>query len=371
MVIAGEISGDAHAARLIRQIKEQRPDVEFFGIGGTEMQNEGVEIRYHTDQMAVLGLTEVLLRYFFFKRVFREMLSLAEQRKPDAILLVDYPGFNLRFAAKAHALGHKIIYYICPQVWAWNTGRIPEMAKSIDRLLAIFPFEQKVFAGSGLKVDFVGHPLTNKIPDSVNSREAENLNNSPLNIAALPGSRIHEVKRILPSIWRAAGIIQKAYPEAVFTIAAPSPEIEKVILKTLKKIKNGPDHWNITVGRTRDVLSQSRAAFVTSGTAVLETALMRCPMIIVYKVNWLTYIAGRMLVKIKHLGIVNVIAGRTVCPEFIQHEAVPDAMAKAMEALIYDSPARRKMLADYEEIADTLEANDVKPPAEIVLEEIA
>jgi lipid-A-disaccharide synthase len=165
LVIAGEISGDMHAAGVIRELKKLDPTIRYYGIGGPRLRAEGVETFQDVREMGVMGIVEVLKRLFFFRRVFREMEALARTRKPDAVLLVDYPGFNLRFAASAHAMGIKVIYYICPQVWAWNRSRIPKMAAVVDRLMAIFPFEPKVFEGTGLEVDFVGHPLVTEIQE--------------------------------------------------------------------------------------------------------------------------------------------------------------------------------------------------------------
>ncbi|NLB55821.1 MAG: lipid-A-disaccharide synthase, partial [Lentisphaerae bacterium] len=228
MVVAGEISGDTHAARLINQIHQRDPDIKVFGIGGDMMANEGVELFYHTREMAVLGFTEVIARYSFFKRGLNEMVAVAKKRQPAGILLVDYPGFNLRLAKILKKAGFKVVFYISPQVWAWNTGRIPKMAKSLDRLLAIFPFEPELFRESGLKADFVGHPLVERI-DNFLENHTNTTNTDSKQIALLPGSRIHEIKRILPVIWKAAGIIEKTMPDVNFVIAAASKEIKGMI----------------------------------------------------------------------------------------------------------------------------------------------
>ncbi|MDP2991463.1 MAG: lipid-A-disaccharide synthase, partial [Kiritimatiellota bacterium] len=281
MIIAGEISGDMHAAALVRAIRRRRPDIECFGIGGANLRAAGMEIHYDVHDMAVLGLTEVLLRFRFFNRVFNAMLELARKRRPDAILLVDYPGFNLRFAAWAHGLGFKVLYYICPQVWAWNRGRIPRMARVVDRLLAIFPFEVDVFKDSGLRVDFVGHPLVAQAASAHAELPASLPWQGEPRIALLPGSRYHEVKRILPVMWATAARVQRQFPGAGFIIAAPSEEVADWVRAVMGSLGKGPERIAVVAGQTRQVLRQARAALVASGTATIETALMRCPMLVV------------------------------------------------------------------------------------------
>ena len=371
MIIAGEISGDMHAAALVRAIRRRRPDIEFFGIGGENLRAVGMEIHYDVRDMAVLGLTEVLFRFRFFNRVFNEMLALVRERRPDAILLVDYPGFNLRFAARAHALGFKVLYYICPQVWAWNRGRIPRMARVVDRLLAIFPFEVDVFKDSGLRVDFVGHPLVAQAA----AARAEPLAPLPwqgeLRIALLPGSRYHEVKRILPVMWAAALRVQRQFPGAGFIIAAPSEEVAGWVRAVMGSLGKGPEHVSVVAGQTRQVLRQARAALVASGTATIETALMRCPLLVVYRVAWATYCFGRLLIRVPYLGMVNIVAGKCLCPEFIQHAARPEAMAAALAPLLRDGPERETMLAGLDRVSQALgDPQAAEHAADIILREL-
>ncbi|MFH1969030.1 MAG: lipid-A-disaccharide synthase [Verrucomicrobiota bacterium] len=371
MIIAGEISGDMHAAALVRAMRRRRPDIECFGIGGEDLRAAGMEIHYDIRDMAVLGLTEVLFRFRFFKGVFNEMLALARKRRPDAILLVDYPGFNLRFAARAHALGFKVLYYICPQVWAWNRGRISRMARVVDRLLAIFPFEVDVFKDSGLRVDFVGHPLVAQAA----SARAEPL--APLSwqgeprIALLPGSRYHEVQRILPVMWAAAARVQRQFPGAGFIIAAPSEEVAGWVRAVMGSLGDGPGHVSVVAGQTRQVLRQARAALVASGTATIETALMRCPMLVVYRVAWATYCFGRLLIRVPYLGMVNIVAGKRLCPEFIQYKACPEAMAAALAPLLRDGPERETMLAGLDRVSQALgDPQAAEHAADIILQEL-
>ncbi|HNX53314.1 MAG TPA: hypothetical protein PLD51_05495, partial [Pontiellaceae bacterium] len=204
LVIAGEDSGDMHAADVVRALKEKRSDLTVWGIGGDKLRAEGMELLHDTREMDVLGIVEVLKRYPFFKRTFNEVLVEADKRRPDAALLVDYPGFNLRLARELKKRGIKVLYYVCPQVWAWNRGRIPKMAETIDRLMVIFPFEVDVFKGVDLKVDFVGHPMVDELRE-FREKAAEPLPwNGKKKIALLPGSRKQEIIYILPRLLEAA-----------------------------------------------------------------------------------------------------------------------------------------------------------------------
>ncbi len=370
LIIAGEVSGDMHAANLVRATRKLRPDIEWFGIGGPLMREVGVETLHDVGEMAVIGLAEVIRRYAFFKRVFDEILAVAEERKPDAVLLVDYPGFNLRLAAKLHARGIKTVYYVCPQVWAWHRERIPKMAKIIDHLITIFPFEAQHFAGTGLKVSFAGHPLV----DAANT--ARSLPTIALpwkgskRIALLPGSRSQEIHRLLPVMWKAAAKLQKREPDSTFIIATPSETEIPVVQATIRGLE-GPVNCEIVPAQTREVLRQADAAIVASGTATIETALMRCPMVVIYKVNPVTYFLGKLLIKIDNIGMVNIVAEREICPELIQSAANPMAIANAISPLIDDTPQRQNMLKALDEACETLgHGGAAEHAAGIVLDEL-
>jgi len=356
LVIAGEVSGDMHAAKVIHALKEKRPGLSVWGIGGDRLQEQGVELLHHTRDMSVLGLVEVLKRYGFFRKVFAETLRQVDLRKPKAALLIDYPGFNLRLAAELKKRGVKVIYYVCPQVWAWHRSRIPKMAKIIDRLLVIFPFEVEVFSGTDLKVEFVGHPLVEEA-NAVFGGPEENLPwPAPLRVALLPGSRKQELERILPAMLGAAAKLEKESSDAGFLLPAASPEIAKLAHDILGRTNIKPNRLQIVEGVTRQVLRQAKAAWVASGTATLETALMECPMVVVYKTARLTYEAGKRLVKVPHLGMVNLLAGRELCPELIQHDVTPDKLLAAIRPLIDDTLERAAMVRGLREVKTSLGA---------------
>lgn len=344
LVVAGELSGDMHAARVIEAFRAARPGVDVWGLGGDGLAAQGVSLRQHVRDLAVLGLVEVLKRYGFFRRVFRALLDEVDRRRPAAALLIDYPGFNLRLAAQLKRRGVRVIYYVCPQVWAWHRSRIPKMAKIIDRLCVIFPFEVEIFRGTGLDVQFVGHPLVEQAA-AVLARPPEALPwPGSLNVALLPGSRRQELERLLPDLLAAAARLERARPEAGFLLPAATPEMEQLARRILADAKERPEKLAIVAGRTREILRQARAAWVASGTATLETALMECPMVVVYRTAAMTYHIGKRLVRVPYLGMVNLLAGRELCPELIQHAVAPDALVAAIAPLLDDTPARSAMV---------------------------
>lgn len=355
LIIAGEQSGDMHGAKVVRAVLARNPDVKFFGVGGEKMREAGVEILQDAKDMAVLGLVEVLKRYGFFREVFYRILRAAKSRRPDAVLLIDYPGFNLRFAEQAHKLGLKVVYYVCPQVWAWHRSRIGKIAKIVDRLLVIFPFEVDVFKGTGLRVDFVGHPLieaTRKVREAAD--EPLPWTGSP-RVALLPGSRRQELERILPSLLGAASLVAEKTPTASFILAAASDEMEELAKRILTaESRLSMPKIEIVKGSTRQILKQADAAWVASGTATLETALMDCPMVVVYRTARMTYEVGKRLIKVPFIGMVNLLAGRELCPELLQDAATPERLAAAITPLLTDTPARRAMKQGLVEVRDGL-----------------
>lgn len=354
LVVAGEVSGDMHAALLLRALRERIPALRCYGIGGDAMLEAGAELQYHVRDMAVMGFAEVLRRLPFFRRALRHMVRMAAERRPDAVILVDYPGFNLRFARAAHDLGLKVIYYISPQVWAWNRRRIPAMAATVDRLLAIFPFEPKVFEGTGLPVDFVGHPLVDEIREFMRRPETPLPWDGPCRIALLPGSRAQEIDRVLPTLAETARMLETRRKDVSFIIPAPSREAGNMIRARLAALRDRPVRIAVADGAARETLRQARAAFVKSGTATLEAALIGCPTVVVYKTSPLTYILARRLIRVPHIGIANLIAGRPLCPELVQNEATPSRLADAIEPLLDDGPARSGMLGGFNEVRAAL-----------------
>lgn len=369
-MVAGEVSGDLHAAKVVQSAKAQSPQTVFWGIGGDELRSEGVELLQHTDRMSVMGIAEVLKHYRFLKGVFDQVLKEVEQRRPDAALLVDYPGFNLRLAAELKKRGIKVYYYICPKVWAWNKKRIPKMARIIDRLMVVFPFEVEVFKDTDLQVDFVGNPLVGQIDEFLASAPLALPWGSDRRVALLPGSRKQEIQRILPSILEAAHQLEQRFPDLSFMIASPNERIERLVQEEIERASVTPSRLAVVRGQARELMRQADAAIVTSGTATLETALIGTPQIIVYKTSAATYWFARTVLTIRHIGLVNIVANRAVCPELIQQTATPAAMAEALALLLDDTQERRNMLAGYGEVRRLLGLEDAsKNAAQILLQE--
>jgi lipid-A-disaccharide synthase len=372
LVIAGELSGDMHAAGVVRELKARAPDLQVWGIGGDDLRAAGMDIVVEARDMAVLGLWEVLKRYGFLRGVFHRLVRLARERKPDAVLLIDYPGFNLRFAAEMKKLGIKVIYYVCPQVWAWHRSRIPKMARILDRLLVIFPFEVDVFAGTGLRVDYVGHPL---VDEARRERAAETGPDlpwrGPRRLAILPGSRRQEIERILPAMIQAAGILQRRDPELSVVVAAASTEMATQIRGRLLGVTGRPLALEVVVGSTRRILREATAALVKSGTSTIEAALMGCPMVVVYRTAGLTYWLGKRLVKVPYLGMANLIAGREAFRELLQDAATPEALAVAVGPLLRETPERAASLEAVAEVTRKLgEGGAAQHAASIVMDEL-
>lgn len=371
VIIAGEISGDLHAARLLTAIRKHCPDVECSGIGGEALRQAGMDLTVNCQEMAVMGIIEVLRRYMPLRRVFYDLLGRIKSDPPDAVIFVDYPGFNLRMAKQLVSVNTRKIYYICPQVWAWNTSRVQLMARVLDRLIAIFPFEPDVFKDTGLPVDYVGHPLVAETQVVLEAPpEALSWGDTP-GIAILPGSRSQEISRILPVMARAAGIVDQESPGTKFILAAASGSAAHEARRILSEEVSGSPEIDIVTGRTRVILKQARAAWVASGTATLEAALMECPMVIAYRMAPLTYMMGRMLVRVDHIGMVNIIAGRRLCPEFVQNEASANALATAIKPLLDETETRTATISGLKEVRAALgEPGAEERAAEIVCREV-
>jgi len=325
----------------------------------------------HCQEMAVMGIVEVLRRYLPLRRAFYRLLDHIKSDPPDAVIFVDYPGFNLRLARKLTTVATKKIYYICPQVWAWNTSRIPLMASLLDRLIVIFPFEPDVFTDTRLPVDYVGHPLVAE-SQAVLDAPLETLSwgDTP-GIAILPGSRSQEISRMLPVMARAAAIVARQSPGTRFILAAANGSAAHQARTFLSEKARDVPAIDVVTGRTRQILKQARAAWVTSGTATLEAALMECPMVIGYRMAPLTYLMGRILVRVDHIGMVNIIAGRRLCPELVQSQMTAEALAGAIKPLIAETEMRSATISGLKQVrADLGEPGAEERAAEIICREL-
>ena len=367
--VAGEASADNHGAGLMRSLREWSVDLNFIGRGGPQMQAiSGEQFKNWIDDAAVLGLWEVIKKYGYFRRQFRETLDEIEKNKPDAVLLIDYPGFNLRLARalRNRSPNRKIIYYISPQVWAWNRGRIKKMARFLDLMLCIFPFEADLYNKSGLRTVFVGHPMV----DRLRGRKIDIKRDSNL-IGLFPGSRMREVIKNFPIILDAARELLRARPALRFEIAAASDALAAEISDRLIDAHLKEGLFRVVTSETAVTMQRASAGIVASGSATLEAAYFRLPFVLVYKVAWPTYLAARLVVNVEYLGMPNLLAEKEVVPEFIQHRAKPDLIAKAVLQLMYGSAARDRMIREFDRIVAKLgEGGASEKAARAILEEL-
>lgn len=362
-LIAGEASGDARGAELMRALREREKDIEFFGAGGPQMRAISGAMHDWAGE-AVVGLWDVLKKYGYFKKQFDRMLAEIAEVQPDAVIFIDYPGFNLRLAK---ALQHKAsearrIYYVSPQVWAWHRGRIAKMATFLDMMLCIFPFEQPLYEKSGLRTIFVGHPML----DSLATKRIADARDPNL-IALLPGSRAKEVRRIFPTMLDAARAMQRARPDLRFAASAASPQLAAEM-----RALAGEGLCEVAEGNAHALMQRAAAGMVCSGTATLEAAYFGLPMVILYKVAWLTWAVGKRLVKVDFLGMPNLLAGREVAREFLQEAAQPEPIAREMLRLVGDAAARETMQREVAGVIAALgQPGAAARAAEAILAEVA
>jgi lipid-A-disaccharide synthase len=367
--VAGEASGDEHGAALMRSLRDLSPDLKFVGRGGARMELvAGENFTNWSDAAAIVGLWEVIKHYGYFRKQFRATLAEIAQQRPDAVVLIDYPGFNLRLARtlRRRFPALKIIYYISPQVWAWNRGRIPRMAEWLDLMLCIFPFEAELYNESGLRTLFVGHPMIENLrADKIDSQREEDL------VGLFPGSRRREVRKILPIMLEAARELLRNRESLHFEISAASKPLAVEIEHMLEAAHLPEKHFLIVTGDAPSLMQRAFAGIVASGTATLEAAAFRMPFVLVYKVAWSTYFAARLVVKVKYLGMPNVLAEKEIVPEFIQGRAKPAAIAQATLQLMNDQEARRVMISQFVSIVAKLgEGGASKRAADAIVKEL-
>jgi lipid-A-disaccharide synthase len=367
--VAGETSADNHGAALMSSLRRRDVDLNFIGRGGPRMRAiAGERFKDWLGDAAVLGLWEVIRKYGYFRKQFRQTLKEIQESKPDAVVLIDYPGFNLRLA---HALRRqseqqKIIYYISPQVWAWNRGRIKKMARFLDLMLCIFPFEADLYNKSGLHAIFVGHPMIERLHS-----QRIDIKRDPNLIGLFPGSRLPEVRKIFPVMLESVRELRTRNRNMHFEVAAASQELAVGLTEILNQHMRDRQIIQIKVGETAAIMQRTFVGIVASGSATLEAAYFRLPFVLIYKVAWLTYLAARLVVNVKHLGMPNVLAEREVVPEFIQHRANPDAIAKAVWQLMENADAREQMISEFDTIIGKLGKGEASEKAAgAIIEEI-
>jgi lipid-A-disaccharide synthase len=344
LIVAGEASGDLHGAGVVRELKALDPSVEIFGIGGDRMRAAGMELIFHVKELSFMGFLEVVKHLPVIKAVEKTLAAVVDAKRPDVLLLIDYPGFNLRFARRTRRPGMKVIYYISPQVWAWNRGRVLKMRPFIDRMLVVFPFEKDIYTKAGIDAEFVGHPLLEVLTEPQDRKgfcRRYDLDASKPILGLFPGSRKQELERIFPSMLGAARLL--AAKLGVQPVVGVSSVLDYEYVKGF--IREGSP-VRLLQNATYDIMGNADLAIVTSGTATLETGCFGTPMVVVYRTSWPTYLIGRMLIRVKSIGLVNIVAGRRIAPELIQGAATPHRIAAEAEKLLCDPAAMKAMAAE-------------------------
>jgi len=353
-IIAGEVSGDTHGAGLIKELRALDPSLTLSGLGGPKMREAaGSGIEDWVETAGVVGLWEVLKMYGYFKQRFDATVQTIMSTQPTGVVLVDYPGFNLRVAKELRKRGYtgKILYYISPQVWAWKKGRVKVMAKVLDLMICIFPFEKEFYEKSGLPTEFSGHPMVDRVAQLKRNWERERGL-----IGWFPGSRLNEVKRLFPIMLQAGLAIRMALPQARFAVSAANETLAGH-MRQMAEAAGMPEakQW-IETGTVYDLMQRAQVGAVASGTATLEAACFGLPYALVYQVTPLTYIAAKTVVRIKNIGIVNVLAQRDVVKELVQGGLTPDTLAAEMVDLITHDHRRAELQAELAEVVASLGA---------------
>ncbi len=370
MLIAGEASGDLHGGKLVAALRGLEPELELFGVGGDRMAAAGMELYYHVNDLAYIGFIEVARHYLYFRRVFNRLIEVVKSRRPEVVVLIDYPGFNLRFAKAVKKLGISTFYYIAPQVWAWGQGRAAKMAGFVDQMAVLFAFEVDFFSRYQIKTTFVGHPLLEGMEVGLSRdefMEKYDLNPGHPLLALIPGSRNQEVRHLLPPMLQTAERLRRNHPELQVVISQAA-SVEPQQFESL--VAAAP--WARAVRADYyPLMHYATAGMVASGTATLEAACADLPFALLYRVSPLSFAIGKQLVKIPNIGLVNIVAGEAVVPEFLQDDLVPDQMAPVVERLLFDEPARSAMQVKLAGVRNRLgEAGASQKTARLVLEQI-
>lgn len=369
LIVTGEASGDLHGANLATAIQALRPDARLFGVGGARMKAAGVELVHGIERLDVIGLLG-FAQVRAVARTYRALSRLLRREPFDVVVLIDNPGLNLRLSRVAARAGHRVVYYIAPQVWAWHPGRIRQIARTVRRMLVILPFEEGLFRSAGIPCDFVGHPLLDAMApsyDRVELRKRFGLETDAPVIGLLPGSREKEVRSLLPVMLKAAQHLRHSYP-GIGIVVAQASSIPNGCITTLAE--GSGLEVRVIRDQPNEVMAVSDLLLVASGTATLQAAVIGTPMVIVYRLPWLTYWIARCLVTVDCIGLVNIVAGRRIVPELIQHEAIPERLYEEAARLLRDRAACDEMRAALRAVRQSLgEAGASRRAAELVLAE--
>jgi len=342
MIVAGEASGDLHGSNLVKELIRKQPGISLFGIGGNRMQEEGVDLLYHVNDLSFMGFSEVIRNLSFIRSVERTIIDMIEKKKPRAIVLIDFPGMNLRIARYAKQRGVKVVYYIVPQVWAWGKYRLKKMRKYVDHALVILPFEQEYFQKEGIDAEFIGHPLLDLLEvtaDRESFCRSSGLDPSRKILAMFPGSRKREIINHLRVITIAAMRLRDEFD--VQPAIGVSPNLPTEFVRSF--IPDGSEHIPLLQGATYNLMHHADFAYVKSGTSTLEAACFKTPMVVLYKTSAFNYFVGRMIVNLNHFSLVNILAGEEVVKELSQRDVTAKTLYEYGKALLGDDRKREEM----------------------------
>ncbi len=344
VIIAGEASADLHASNLVEAMKRLNPAIVFSGIGGERMEQAGVKILVPSSEMAVVGLTEVFSKLRTILKAAKDIKSILKNEHPDLLILIDYPDFNIHIARTAKRHGIPVLYYICPQLWAWRKGRIKKIARRVDRMAVILPFEKEYYRRNPIKMDYVGHPVLDEYPQVIDKSQVVSKTGMdkglPI-VGIIPGSRKEEIRNLLPVMFDASEILLKRFPD-LRCILPLAPGIEPSFIQPF--VDNSKVPVKLFQGSIYEVLSVCDIALVTSGTATLETGIMGVPMVIVYRVSPFSFWLGKMIIDVPFIGIVNLIGEEEVVPELIQDDVTADRLAREALNILENSGVRENMI---------------------------
>ena len=353
MIITGQVSGDLIGAALTKELKSLKPDLHIVGIGGDKMRAEGMELIYHADQMAFLGFVEVVKHLPFIRKVQKKLIEIIKEEKIKSVILIDYPGFNLSIAKKLKPIGVKVIYYVSPQIWAWAEGRIKKVKLFVDKMLVVFPFEVEFYGKENIDVEYVGHPLVERVSryKFLNKEEFYSKFDLEINkdiLLVMPGSRQQEVKEIFPDAIKAADKLANKFNLQI--VVARSKNIDE---ENLRQLSNG-DKFLLVEDHNYELFKYSRFGIIKSGTSTLEASYFSLPMIIIYKTSSLTYLIGKQLIKLDRIGMVNILLNEMVVPELIQNSASAENIFKVASNILSDDQVFEKMKLKLDEVKEKL-----------------
>ncbi len=370
MIMSGEASGDLHGANLAREIQKQDPTIALYGVGSTRMKEAGVQILADASEISVVGLSEVLTHISAIRRVYVTLKNFLRRERPDLLILIDFPDFNILLGKAAKKIGIPVLYYISPQVWAWRKGRIKTIAGLVKTIIVVFPFEVLLYEQERIDVRFLGHPLMDVVKSDLTQGQARNdlgIDADRRTVALLPGSRKSEIIHLLPDMLNAARILSTRFLDLQFILPI-APTLDRKFILSFTGQNTVP--LRIIEGRVYDVLKASNIAMVASGTATLEAGLMGIPMVIMYRISPLSYFIGRHFIDVDYIGLVNIVAEKRIVPELIQDEVTPGKIAEAVTSMLTNQVYYDRIREDLAEVKIRLGEPGASRRAALVVREL-